>query len=148
MKGKMKFVVPVIIIILVIAAVLFLRVFYVNVIFDRCVTADEAATAIHNTSFRSYQAQSITANGSALSITSNEQLLGEPLTGAALENAIADYTRTTGIAIIDGGASLLDMIKLNKSPFVDHIVIYFPIFDGGDRDITARSVTRFYENNR
>ena len=147
MKINKRIIIPAIIIVLLIAAVLFLRVFYVNVIFERCVTADEAATAIQNTSFRSYQYSSISSNGSTMSMTDNTQLLGTPLTGEALERAIADDTRTTGIAIIDGGASLLDMIKLNKSPFVHHIVIYFPIFDGGDRDITARSVTRFYENN-
>ena len=147
MKSKTKIVVPAIVIVLVIAVVLFLRVFSVNIIFDRCVTADEAATAFQNTSFRSYQYLSITEGGSTLSMTDNTKLLGNPMTGEALDRALSDDSRTTGIAVVDGTASLLDMLKLNKSPFVHHIVIYFPILDGGDRDITARSVTRFYENS-
>ena len=146
-KAGRKFIVPVTIIVLVIAAILFLRVFYVNVVFDRCLNADEVATAFQNTSFRSYQYSSISVNGGTLSMTDNSSLFGTPLEGETLEKALAEPKRTGGYIVIDGSASLLDMLKINKSPFVYHIVIYFPIFDGGDRDILPRSTDRFYENS-
>ena len=147
MKIKTKIVVPAAAIILVIITALFLRVFSVNVVFDRCLNADEVATAFQNTSFKSYQYSSVSANGSTLSMTGNSSLFGTPLEGEALEYALAEPKRTEGFIVIDGNATLLDLLKINKSPFVHYTVIYFPILDGGDRDIIPRSTDRFYENS-
>ena len=135
------------IVVAVVAAVTFMRLFSVNVVFDRCLNNDEVATAFQKTSFRSYQASSVSGDGATLFATGNSLLFGNPLKGDALKEALSADRRTHGITVVDGNSSLFDMIRINMSPFVHHIVIYFPILDGGDRDILPRSVTRFFENS-
>ena len=130
----------------IVAAVSFLRIFSVNVVFDRCLNNDEVATAMQKSSFRSYQYVHIDGNGTTLSMTDNSQIYGKPLEGIALENALAER-KTYGTAVIDGGASLLDIIRIKLSPFVYKVIIYFPILDGGDRDILPRSTDYFYKNS-
>ena len=62
-------------------------------------------------------------------MTSNSKLFGTSLEGTALDAALTAEPQGYGVAVLDGSVSLLNMMKIKKSPFVDDVIIYFPILD-------------------
>jgi hypothetical protein len=119
----------------------------INVIFDRCLNMNEVTTVFHDTSFKAYQYSSVSNNMSWLSTTSNSKLFSAPLEGAALENALNAEFRNTGIIVIDGTVTLLDMMKIKNKPFVDGVIVYILFFRGFDRDVLPDSTMQFYEKH-
>jgi hypothetical protein len=134
----------------IIMLILFAPVINVNVIFDRCLNENEIATVFQGTSFRSYQYSFVQSDGSGGGETSNAHLFGTPLEGADLEAALTSEPEGDGVAVVDGRVSLLDVFRIEKRPFVYHVAIYSPLFDGFDgydREILPESTSLFYENS-
>ncbi len=122
----------------------FLPVNAVNVVFSEAMTNTALKTVFSGTSFKANECYFLTGGGSGLARTSNELLFGAPL---------EDSLRYPGlpvaqeIIVLDGNISLLDMIKIKKSPYVDTVILYFPILDLGDRDILPESTSLFFDKH-
>lgn len=147
MKKKKLVIAISVFVLVVICAVTFLPVISVNVIFDRVVNEDEVATVFQGASFRSRLYYSVSHSAASLSVTSNSRLFGTPLDEFAVEAALSAEPRSVGIAVIDGSASLVDIIRVNNSPFVYDVVVYNRIFRRGRPWILPQSSQRFFENN-
>lgn len=149
MNTKKKLIILVITVIITAGAIIatFFPVVDVNVIFTKCVNSNEIATVFQDTSFNSYQYYMLTTEGAGLAVTSNSELFGTPLEGSELDAALAADMRSTGIIVVDGSISLIEMSRIKKSPFVDKVFIYFPILDRGDRDIIPQSSSYYFDKH-
>ena len=145
MKQKKCFVIPVIAmfaIIGVIITLVFFPVNAVNVIFERRVNPSELTAVFQDTSFKVYQYYSVDSEGAKLSVTSNSQLFVTPD-----DTALDGELRDAGIIVLDGNISLIDVAKIKKNSIVDDVIVYFPIFDMGDRDILPKSSSQFFDKH-
>ena len=153
MNKKRKLIIMLAVAVLVIVAVsVSFPVLDVNVIFAHPLDSDELATVFQDTSFRTVQHVSVVdwgRGGGSAGFTSNSQIFGTPLDGAALEKALTAEPRGTGFAVLAGQVSFIDMVRIESSPFVYDAVIYFPYLrlrDFGEREVTQNSQRRFYAN--
>lgn len=136
-----------VVIIVIFAFIFLLPVNASNVIFSRCMNSNELATVFQETSFKTHQSYAVDSNGATLLATSNSQLFGTPLKGSEMDSVLAAEPQNAGVIILDGNISMLDMIRIKKSPFVDDVTIYLTILDGGDRDVLSSSSTRFFDKH-
>jgi len=153
MNKKRKLIIVLAVAILIVVAVsAFLPVFDVNVIFAHPLDNDELATVFQDTSFRSVQYFSVRdwgLGGAGGGFASNSLLFGTPLEGEALEEALStEPPRCTGFAILAGQVSFIDMVRIERSPFVYDVAVYFPYLqlrNIGARRVTPHNQLRFYE---
>jgi len=139
------------VVLIVVAVIMFFPVLDVNVIFAQPLDSDELATVFRDTSFRSRQHFSVVdwgLGGASGGFAGNAQLFGTPLDQAAIEEVLSTEPRCTGFAILDGQVSFIDMVRIENSPFVYDVAVYFPYLQirrFGVRRVTPRNQLRFYE---
>ena len=144
MKRKKRFVIPAIVMLAIIGVIItlvFFPVNAVNVIFERRVNPSELTAIFQDTSFKVYQYYSVDSEGAKLSVTSNSQLFVTP------DDTAYGELQDTGIIVLDGNISLIDMATIKKISIVDDVIIYFPIFDMGDRDVLPQSSSQFFDKH-
>ena len=153
MSKKRKLIIMLACAVLVVAAIsTFFPLVDVNVIFVHPLDNNELATVFQDTSFWTIQHVSVVdwgRGGGSRAFAGNSQLFGTPLDGAAIEEALAAEPRGTGFAVLAGQVSFIDFVRIENSPFVYDVAVYFPylrFWDFGERQVTPNSQRRFYEN--